>query len=357
MTLLGSQSAAELQVAAAGTLAHLTVNADNKVKVATAGAIPLLVALLSSEISTGGWMAAARALRNLAANGDIRVEVIAAGAIPSLVALLSVQSIDRVQEAAAEALSSLAINAENRARVALSAAIPPLVALLGAQSTESMQIVAAVALCHLTRDADDQTRAAAASAIPSLVALLGAHIPTGVQAIAARAIGQLALNGVAIESDPRALSSLSKLHSTSASEAVREAADWSLHILNHVPLFPRGMQSDKHASGVMATEDKEEAAAKTNVAAENPALGPITSFAAASPSAAASQQLPPPRPRKSCWSCGATGVPLKKCSVCAVAAYCGAGCQKADWKAHKGQCAGLKAGASGSGSSAAVGKK
>ena len=44
-------------------------------------------------------------------------------------------------------------------------------------------------------------------------------------------------------------------------------------------------------------------------------------------------------------------MPLQKCSVCAVAAYCGAGCQKADWKAHKGQCAGLKAGASGSGSS------
>ena len=62
---------------------------------------------------------------------------------------------------------------------------------------------------------------------------------------------------------------------------------------------------------------------------------------ATAPIVAASQQLPP-RPRKSCWSCGATGVPLKKCSVCAVAAYCGAGCQKADWKAHKGQCAGLK---------------
>ena len=38
-------------------------------------------------------------------------------------------------------------------------------------------------------------------------------------------------------------------------------------------------------------------------------------------------------------------MPLKKCSMCAIAAYCGAGCQKADWKAHKGQCAELKAGA------------
>ena len=84
---------------------------------------------------------------------------------------------------------------------------------------------------------------------------------------------------------------------------------------------------------------------------------PSTAAAALPPAAASSQrQQLPPRPRRSCWWCGVTGVPLKKCSVCAVAAYCGAGCQKADWKAHKGQCAGLKAGARGSGSSAA-GKK
>ena len=59
------------------------------------------------------------------------------------------------------------------------------------------------------------------------------------------------------------------------------------------------------------------------------------------------------RTQKLCWSCGAMGVPLKKCSVCAVALYCDAGCQKMDWKAHKGQCSGLKADASGSGSAAA----
>ena len=55
----------------------------------------------------------------------------------------------------------------------------------------------------------------------------------------------------------------------------------------------------------------------------------------------------PPRRMKACWSCGATGVPLKKCSVCAVASYCGAACQKADWGVHKEKCAGLKAAASG----------
>ncbi len=29
---------------------------------------------------------------------------------------------------------------------------------------------------------------------------------------------------------------------------------------------------------------------------------------------------------------------LKKCSVCEAAYYCGAECQKADWKAHKKEC-------------------
>lgn len=51
----------------------------------------------------------------------------------------------------------------------------------------------------------------------------------------------------------------------------------------------------------------------------------------------------PPHRERACWSCGATGVPLKKCSVCAVASYCGAACQKVDWGVHKAQCAGLKA--------------
>ena len=71
---------------------------------------------------------------------------------------------------------------------------------------------------------------------------------------------------------------------------------------------------------------------------------PASSDAAAAPPTASSQQQLPPRLRKSCWSCSAKGVPLKKCSACAVAAYCSAGCQNADWKAHKEQCAYLKTG-------------
>ncbi len=48
---------------------------------------------------------------------------------------------------------------------------------------------------------------------------------------------------------------------------------------------------------------------------------------------------------KACWKCGAQGLPLKKCAGCDVALYCGAGCQKVDWKegGHKAKCAGNKA--------------
>ena len=244
-------------------------------------------------------------------------------------------------------------------------------ALLGSQNPAAVQEAAAGALGNILGSrADNQTRVTAASAIPSLVALLGTHNFVGVQKLAAQNLGNLAVNAnnqAAFRSDPHAFSSLSKLRSTSASVEVRQVAERALQILNTAP--SRSIRHDKLASELIAAEDEEEvvkaaaavnpisaltsfvAAASFSTAAVNSAsLTTLTasSVAATLPSASASQQLPP-RPRKSCWSCGTTGVPLKKCAVCAVAVYCGAGCQKADWKAHKGQCAGLKAGATSSG--------
>ncbi|KAM0327214.1 hypothetical protein ACHAQA_006348 [Verticillium albo-atrum] len=48
--------------------------------------------------------------------------------------------------------------------------------------------------------------------------------------------------------------------------------------------------------------------------------------------------------KERCSSCGATeakgtGGPLKKCSRCQTAKYCGAECQKKDWRTHRGECA------------------
>jgi len=42
---------------------------------------------------------------------------------------------------------------------------------------------------------------------------------------------------------------------------------------------------------------------------------------------------------ESCAHCGKHGVGFKRCSVCKQASYCGAACQKADWKRHKKTCA------------------
>ncbi|KAK2055947.1 hypothetical protein LY76DRAFT_519366 [Colletotrichum caudatum] len=47
-----------------------------------------------------------------------------------------------------------------------------------------------------------------------------------------------------------------------------------------------------------------------------------------------------------CAGCGreeaADGGPLKSCTACGVARYCGKECQKEDWKTHKGDCKVLK---------------
>jgi len=42
---------------------------------------------------------------------------------------------------------------------------------------------------------------------------------------------------------------------------------------------------------------------------------------------------------ESCAHCGKHGTGFKRCSVCKQASYCGAACQKADWKRHKKDCA------------------
>ena len=396
---LGAQSTAAVQVAA-GTLMLLAVNKNNDVKIAEAGAIPPLVALLGAQSTAAVHSAAAGALWNLSYNANNRAKLVAAGAIPSLVALLSAHSTAAVQTVvAAEALQNL--SGDSDSRVPAAGPVPPLVALLQEQ--------AAGALRNLAFNTENRVSIAAAGAIAPLVALLGDQSTVEMQDNAVRALGELAKNAdnqAAIKSDPRAFSSLAKLHNTSPSAAVRQAANGALQVVMGAPIGARGIQGEgavKLAKEVVAVEgDKVAAKAATanmmggetsmtaakfssmsasytkagpsqtdasqqagpSVSASAPALpvsctsAPASSVAVAmTPTAAASQQLPPPRPRKSCWSCGATGMPLKKCSVCTVAAYCGASCQKADWKAHKGQCAGLKGGASDRASSAAVGDK
>ena len=186
----------------------------------------------------------------------------------------------------------------------------------------------------------------AAGAIPSLVHLLRSDLDS-VQRRAVAVLVALAAKGRSDIFEPvksaGALPLLAHLQTAASSREMQYGAEKLLQILivGMSPCDDLKIRSPSSATSLTAAA----------VPPATEAGSPSTAATALLPDAASPQQQPS-RPRKSCWSCGATGVPLKKCSVCVVAAYCGAVCQKADWKAHKGQCAGLKAGATGIGSSA-----
>jgi hypothetical protein len=91
VALLGPESSAGVQKQAAGALLNLASNnAENKVKIAAAGAISPLVALLGPQSSAVLQEQAAGALRNLAANNaENKVKIRHAGAEGPLNRLLS----------------------------------------------------------------------------------------------------------------------------------------------------------------------------------------------------------------------------------------------------------------------------
>ena len=375
------------------TLSTLALNAINQPKIMEAGAAAPLVQLMQSD-GQGVQSAVMLALVNLSRSSEAcQARIVAAGAIAPLVRLLGADGSDEeLQEQAVKVLANLT---SSDAQAAVNAgAIPLLVKRLTAGSAES-RASAASALQTIAEDFDTLAAILAAAPLLPLVELLTSgsaaakhdsymvllhlcnaptlpekFIATGAvpplvhvlrsesawdQEAAVSLLGLLAETGradifAAIKS-AGALPLLARLQSAASSEALRDDAGLLLEDLN------------KRMGTSLYDNLGPPSALSSATASVHPAsaASPPSTAAAASPPAAASpqqQQLPPPRPRKSCWSCGATGVPLKKCSVCAVAAYCGAGCQKADWKAHKGRCAGLKAGASGSGSgSSAVAEK
>eukprot|EP00438_Fugacium_kawagutii_P002753 Skav229389 [mRNA] locus=scaffold4358:69560:76538:- [translate_table: standard] len=118
----------EAKVEAAAALRNLAVAAENKVRIADAGALPPLVALLK-EGNDEAKVQAAAALGNLGRVAENKVRIADAGALPPLVALLN-DGNDEAKVEAAAALRNLAVAAENKVRIADAGALPPLVALL-----------------------------------------------------------------------------------------------------------------------------------------------------------------------------------------------------------------------------------
>ena len=160
----------EDQRSAAGEIRLLAKrNADNRVAIAEAGAIPLLVGLLSTPDSRVQEHAVT-ALLNLSICEDNKGSIISSGAVPGIVLVLKKGSME-ARENAAATLFSLSVIDENKVRIGASGAIPPLVTLLS-EGTQRGKKDAATALFNLCIYQGNKGRAVRAGVVPTLMQLL-----------------------------------------------------------------------------------------------------------------------------------------------------------------------------------------
>ncbi|KAG1680185.1 hypothetical protein FOA52_000298 [Chlamydomonas sp. UWO 241] len=195
--LLGPESTADMQSAAANVLQILASGHGDQVQtaIAVAGAIPDLVWLLEPRSCADVQEAAARALSELAfSHTQNQAAIAAAGAIPALVRLLGPVSSTHVQVAAARALFHLAADL-NKDAITATGVVPVLVRLLRPGSSGVMQTLAAAVLSNLASEhAHNQTAIAAAGAIPVLVQRLETDLTPHVQSAMTFALSSLADN-------------------------------------------------------------------------------------------------------------------------------------------------------------------
>lgn len=160
----------EQQRAAAGELRLLAKrNADNRVCIAEAGAIPLLVELLSSPDSRTQEHAVT-ALLNLSINEANKGMIVNAGAIPDIVEVLKNGSMEGRENAAAT-LFSLSVVDENKVAIGAAGAIPALIDLL-CQGTPRGKKDAATAIFNLSIYQGNKVRAVRAGIVVPLMRLL-----------------------------------------------------------------------------------------------------------------------------------------------------------------------------------------
>ncbi|XP_050212404.1 U-box domain-containing protein 13 [Mercurialis annua] len=160
----------EDQRSAAGEIRLLAKrNADNRVAIAEAGAIPLLVGLLSTPDSRTQEHAVT-ALLNLSICEDNKGSIISAGAVPGIVHVLKKGSME-ARENAAATLFSLSVVDENKVTIGSSGAIPPLAMLLS-EGTQRGKKDAATALFNLCIYQGNKGKAVRAGVVPTLMRLL-----------------------------------------------------------------------------------------------------------------------------------------------------------------------------------------
>ncbi|KAL6563525.1 U-box domain-containing protein 13 [Orobanche gracilis] len=160
----------EDQRSAAGEIRLLAKrNADNRVAIAEAGAIPLLIQLLSTPDSRTQEHAVT-ALLNLSICEDNKGSIVSSGAVPGIVHVLKKGNME-ARENAAATLFSLSVVDENKVMIGASGAIPPLVALLG-EGNQRGKKDAATALFNLCIYQGNKGKAVRAGVIPVLMRLL-----------------------------------------------------------------------------------------------------------------------------------------------------------------------------------------
>lgn len=160
----------EQQRAAAGELRLLAKrNADNRVCIAEAGAIPLLVELLSSP-DPRTQEHAVTALLNLSINESNKGTIVNAGAIPDIVDVLKNGSME-ARENAAATLFSLSVIDENKVAIGAAGAIPALITLL-CEGTPRGKKDAATAIFNLSIYQGNKARAVKAGIVTPLMRLL-----------------------------------------------------------------------------------------------------------------------------------------------------------------------------------------
>ncbi|CAK8573118.1 unnamed protein product [Lathyrus sativus] len=157
----------EQQRAAAGELRLLAKrNADNRVCIAEAGAIPLLVELLSSG-DPRTQEHAVTALLNLSINESNKGTIVNAGAIPDIVDVLRSGSME-ARENAAATLFSLSVLDENKVAIGAAGAIPALIKLL-CEGTPRGKKDAATAIFNLCIYQGNKARAVKAGIVAALI--------------------------------------------------------------------------------------------------------------------------------------------------------------------------------------------
>ncbi|KAF8010721.1 hypothetical protein BT93_J1383 [Corymbia citriodora subsp. variegata] len=160
----------EEQHSAAGEIRLLAKrNADNRVAIAEAGAIPLLVSLLLTPDSRTQEHAVT-ALLNLSICENNKGTIVSSGAVPGIVHVLKKGSME-ARENAAATLFSLSVVDEYKVAIGASGAIPPLVALLS-EGTPRGKKDAATALFNLCIYQGNKGKAVRASIVPTLMRLL-----------------------------------------------------------------------------------------------------------------------------------------------------------------------------------------